>query len=265
MIKIVVIDRDLLTHQIVQVLVPFPCRVISVSSKENVRTEINRHSPDTIFIRTNEDESESLELLKSLHEEKPYIPIILLHPKPDYRLAMSAIKQGAYHFLCVPQDFPELPAIVHGLARLIIKNSLTSVNEKSEELACIIGQSQSCRKLKKEIAAAAPCDFSVLILGETGSGKELVAQTLHSLSLRNKAPFVPINCAAIPNELMETELFGSRRGAFTGAVDRVGFFEKSHGGTLFLCPWTGTGLLRGYGAEDESVRFMASEFGYAGI
>jgi DNA-binding NtrC family response regulator len=234
MIKIVVIDKDLLTHQIVEVLVPFPCSIISVSKKQDINSEINRHLPDTIFIRTEDDESESLQLLEKLHEEKPHIPIIMLHPKPDYRFAMSAIKHGAYHFLCIPHDFQELPSIIHGLARLILKNSLSGVNENSEELNRIKGESACCSKLKKEIAAAAPSEIPVLILGETGTGKELVAQALHDLSHRNKGPFVPINCAAIPNDLLETELFGCRRGAFTGAVDRLGFFEKSHQGTLFL-------------------------------
>ena len=223
-----------MTHKIVEVLVPFPCRIISISAGQNVKTEINRHIPDTILIRTEEDESESLQLLKKLHEDKPHIPIIMLHPKPDYRFAVSAIKHGAYHFLCVPHDFQELPAIIHGLARLIIKNSVSGVGEYSEELNRIIGESPCCRRLKKEIVTAAATEIPVLILGETGTGKELVAQALHDLSPRNRNAFIPINCASIPNDLLETELFGCRRGAFTGAVDRPGFFEKSHGGTLFL-------------------------------
>lgn len=223
-----------MTHKIVEVLVPFPCHIISVSHRQNVSAEINRHGPDTIFIRTDEDESESLHLLKKLHEDKPHIPVIMLHPRPDYRFAMAAIKNGAYHFLCVPHDFQELPSIIHGLARLIIKNSIAAVNEYSEELNRIIGDSPGCRKLKKEISTAAATDIPVLILGETGTGKEMVAQALHALSPRSNRPFVPINCASIPNDLLETELFGCRRGAFTGAVDRPGFFEKSHGGTLFL-------------------------------
>lgn len=175
-----------------------------------------------------------LQLQRELSRTDVHIPIIFLTGHGDIPMSVRAIKEGALEFLTKPFD-PEdlLEAIQQGM--LAREYTGLTASETSPHPGEIVGVSSAYRALRKRIEMVAPTDSTVLILGETGSGKELVAQEIHKTSRRKGQPLVRVNCASIPKELFESEFFGHVRGAFTGAIkDRVGRFEAANGGTLFL-------------------------------
>jgi DNA-binding NtrC family response regulator len=146
---------------------------------------------------------------------------------------VQALKNGAVNYLVKPYGVEDLKkAIVDALQYKI--PSLPFSQDGDEELEQFIGVSTTIKEIKNLLLTYAPSDSPVLLMGESGTGKEIAAHLIHSLSPRGKGPFVPINCGAIPATLLETELFGSMKGAYTGAVTREGSFERASGGTLFL-------------------------------
>ncbi len=179
------------------------------------------------------------EFLAKLHNQWPDLPALMLTAYATPKLAVEAIKAGAMDYLSKPFAPEEL---LHAVARcaeryrLLQENaSLRSRANETFNLDQIVGESQKMRELRKLIQTVAPTDARVLILGESGTGKELVAGALHSLSRRHAANYVRINCAAIPETLLESELFGHEKGAFTGALkQKPGRVEEADGGTIFL-------------------------------
>src|SRR5207248_8483058 len=150
--------------------------------------------------------------------------------------AVRATRLGAYDFLEKPLSLERvLLTVNHALADRKLRDQVRDLRRQFALEELLIGESEPMKKLDQQIRSAAPTASRVLITGENGSGKEIVARTLHRLSARADQPFVDVNCAAIPEELIESELFGHRKGAFTGAIDdRKGKFELADGGTLFL-------------------------------
>ncbi|MCO4785415.1 sigma-54-dependent transcriptional regulator [Marinomonas atlantica] len=181
-----------------------------------------------------------LELMKVTHERIPDLPVILITGHGDIDMAIQAMRDGAYDFIekpFVPERLVETLLRACDKRRLMMENHRlqTDIAARSGLDAKIIGISPAIQRMKRELIAAADMDTNVIIYGETGSGKELVAQSLHEFSERKQKPFVPINCGAIPEHLIESELFGHEAGAFTGAAKRrIGKFEHADGGTLFL-------------------------------
>jgi len=180
-----------------------------------------------------------MELLRALKDQLSDITLILLTAQGTVETAVEAIKEGAYDYLNKPVD----PQRLHILLRKAVErqDTLREVRHLRRQLreagtfGRIVGNSPSIRSIYRVIEQAAPTLASVLISGESGTGKELIAQTVHELSPRSSFPFVAINCAAIPETLLESEIFGHEKGAFTGAHDRrTGVFELAHRGTLFL-------------------------------
>lgn len=177
-----------------------------------------------------------LDVVRRLHAAQPARPIILMTAHGTTETAIEATKLGAYDYLLKPFEMEELIDLV--------SQAVTSSRQASTRVElgggpgakeAIIGQSRAMQAIYKEIGRIAPRPVSVLIRGETGTGKELIARALHQHSDRARGPFVAVNCAAIPETLLESELFGHERGAFTGAVERrIGRFEQAAGGTLFL-------------------------------
>ena len=182
---------------------------------------------------------DGLSLLKALKDDVDQLKVILLTAQGSVETAVEALKDGAADYLTKPVDTPKLKLLLERFAELNAQKRENEVlrrqlREKGS-FGRIVGHSPKMRKIYQVIEQAAPTPASVLIIGESGTGKELVAQTIHQLSSRADAPFVAINCAAIPETLLESEIFGHERGAFTGAVDRrAGCFELADRGTLFL-------------------------------
>ena len=179
---------------------------------------------------------DGIEVLEKAQKIKPEIPFIMISGHGDLDQAVSAMKLGAFDYISKPPDLNRLlTAIKNALDKknLVVENKI--LKKKVSKRYEMIGQSEAITKIKTIIDKVAPTDARVLITGDNGTGKELVAHWLHEKSTRYKAPLIEVNCAAIPSELIESELFGHVKGSFTGAnKDRAGKFEAATGGTLFL-------------------------------
>jgi two-component system, NtrC family, response regulator AtoC len=173
-----------------------------------------------------------LELLGRLQQNGGAPPVVLLTTQPSMDLAMEAIGQGAHDVLPKPIPRGRVREILLGIEEV---KRLRPLPAAAPDEATIVGSSGGMMAVFKSMARASTSDATVLVLGESGTGKEMVARVLHSRSRRARGPFVAINCAAIPENLLESELFGHEKGAFTGAIGRrIGRFERASGGTLFL-------------------------------
>ena len=182
---------------------------------------------------------DGLALLKALRVELPASTVIVLTGHATIETAVAAMRDGAYDYLTKPVDLRRLRALVDkALEQSEVLREVTLLRrqlDSTQAMGTLIGASAPMQEIYKTIEQAATTSAPVLISGESGTGKELAARTIHSLSVRGKGPFVAINCGAIPETLLESELFGHERGAFTGAVERrAGYFELADGGTLFL-------------------------------
>ena len=182
---------------------------------------------------------EGLDIVTALHSDKPQLPVILMTGKPTTATTIEAMKLGAYDSIIKSRiNWDEFKAQIKKAAeisRLQIEPAQAGTEALSEGEFQIIGNSPIMHEVYKQIGLLAAAPVTVLIRGETGTGKELVAHALHEHSPRNHGPFVPVNCAAIPENLLESELFGHEAGAFTGAIkQKIGRFEEAHGGTIFL-------------------------------
>ncbi|ADQ83020.1 sigma-54-dependent transcriptional regulator [Riemerella anatipestifer] len=183
------------------------------------------------------------ELLQKALEIKPDTAFVMISAHGDINTAVQCLKQGAYDFIEKPIDLNRLITSVRNTlerkelktSNQILKKENTQLKKKVNKKYQMIGSSEALKKIQNMIDKVAPSDARVLITGPNGAGKELVAHALHSQSERSKGPMVEVNCAAIPSELIESELFGHMKGSFTGAVkDKSGKFEQANGGTIFL-------------------------------
>jgi two-component system, NtrC family, nitrogen regulation response regulator NtrX len=179
---------------------------------------------------------DGIEFLDRAREVNPDVPVIMISGHGTIETAVEAVKKGAYDYISKP---PDLNRMLITIRNATDKTSLVTetkvLRRKVGRVDEMIGDSPAIAKIKDTIEKVAPTDARVLITGENGVGKELVARWLHEKSNRNKFPIVEVNCAAIPTELIESELFGHEKGSFTSAVkQRIGKFEQAHGGTLFL-------------------------------
>ena len=177
-----------------------------------------------------------MELVQSLHDARPRLPVILMTAHGTTDTAIEATKLGAYDYLLKPFEMPDLLALVE---KAVTHNRVMlepiDISEVSPGHSAIVGKSRAMQEIYKEIGRVAGKPTTVLIRGETGTGKELVARAIYQHSDRANKPFITVNCAAIPETLLESELFGHEKGAFTGAdIRRIGRFEQAHQGTIFL-------------------------------
>ena len=179
---------------------------------------------------------DGIEVLQAAKQNGIHIPFIMLTGHGNIETAVEAMKLGAYDFISKPPDLNRLlTAVNHAIENKTLRKENLNLKRKVAQKYTIIGESELVAKMKEMISVVAPTDARVLITGENGTGKELVAHQLHQQSERNTENFIEVNCAAIPSELIESELFGHVKGAFTSAVkDRSGKFEAANKGTLFL-------------------------------
>ena len=193
-------------------------------------------SPDVVFLDVKMPGMDGLEVLTRMRKLDARTPVIMISGHGNIDTAVEATRRGAFDFLEKPLDSARLFVTLRNALDLHgLKRSVASLQTEVESRYEIVGSSPRIRDMLKRIEKVAPTRARVLITGENGTGKELVARAIHRLSDRHDRPFVEVNCAAIPSELIESELFGHRKGSFTGAVaDRAGKFEQADGGTLFL-------------------------------
>jgi|TARA_B110000091_G_scaffold213843_1_gene264690 DNA-binding NtrC family response regulator len=181
---------------------------------------------------------DGLEFLEMAFESRPDLNVIMISGHGNIETAVEAIKKGAYDYLAKPLDLNRLLVIVrNGLEKEKLVKETQTLRKKVQSFkgGSIIGESNAIKEVHEMIAKVAPTSARVLITGSNGSGKELVAREIHNKSRRKKLPFVEVNCAAIPSELIESELFGHEKGAFTSAIKtKKGKFEQAQNGTLFL-------------------------------
>jgi nitrogen regulation protein NR(I) len=177
-----------------------------------------------------------LELVRELHIARPRLPILMMTAHGTTETAIEATQSGAYDYLLKPFEMPELLKLVdQAVAASRLMSEPVQIGATGHARSAIVGNSRAMQSIYKEIGRIASKPVSVLIRGETGTGKELIARAIYQHSDRANAPFVAINCAAIPETLLESELFGHERGAFTGAESRrIGRFEQADHGTIFL-------------------------------
>ncbi|HEX8851400.1 MAG TPA: sigma-54 dependent transcriptional regulator [Gemmatimonadaceae bacterium] len=198
--------------------------------------EYGRFAPDLVFMDVKMAGIDGLEALKRLREQDPRAVVVMISGHGTIQTAVEATQLGAYDFLEKPLDTDRiLVTLRNALQHLELRDEVRSLREQVKSRFEIVGASYAIKALTDRIEKVAGTPARVLITGENGTGKELVARAIHNQSPRAKKPLVEVNCAAIPAELIESELFGHMKGSFTGAVsDRAGKFEQADGGTLFL-------------------------------
>ena len=195
-----------------------------------------RHSrPDAVLSDIRMPGTDGIDLLRMLGEEHPDIPVIIMTAHSDLDSAVAAYDSGAFEYLPKPFDIEEAVAQVSRALRHSVQNRGDETPQSGQETPEIIGEAPAMQEVFRAIGRLARSNITVLINGESGSGKELVARALHRHSPRAAKPFIALNMAAIPRDVLDSELFGHERGAFTGATERrYGRFEQANGGTLFL-------------------------------
>jgi two-component system nitrogen regulation response regulator NtrX len=210
--------------------------VDAVDSGEACVDRLSRSAYDVIVLDIWLPGMDGLATLAKLRERRVDAPVVMISGHGNIESAVRAIKLGAYDFVEKPLSLEKTVLVIGNAVRQrMLEAENRALRETVDRRLSMVGESYAMAQLREQIAMAAPTNGRVLIFGENGTGKELVARSIHAMSRRRLAPFVELNCAAIPEELIESELFGHMKGSFTGAVaDRRGKFELAGGGTLFL-------------------------------
>ncbi len=222
-------------------------RILSASTAREGIALVQEHRPEAVILDVRLPDMSGLDAVAQIREIDPLLPIVVITAFATTDTAIEAIKRGAFEYLLKPVELGQLRDVVAQALNVSRLRHVPAVFEETpphEKVDRIVGRSAAMQAVYKAIGRVAPLDVTVLILGESGTGKELVARALYHHSGRNRGPFLALNCAAIPDALLESELFGHERGAFTGADRRrIGKFEQAHRGT-HLSPPTQAKLLR---------------------
>jgi len=210
--------------------------VVEASSGGEGLALAEREAPDLVFLDVKMPGMDGLDVLQRLQASRESMPVVVISGHATKEEVANSIKRGAIDFIEKPLGSDRiLVTVKNALEHERLRDENRSLKRAAEARHQMVGESPALRHVWDAIKRAAPTNATVLLLGESGVGKELVARSIHRNSLRSRDRFVQVNCAAIPEELIESELFGHVRGAFTGAVaDRRGKFEAAHGGTIFL-------------------------------
>jgi DNA-binding NtrC family response regulator len=215
------------------------CETLGVASGEDALSKFQEFNPNIILADVELPGMNGLDLLRHLSEEIQRIPVIIITGRGSDERVVQAIEAGAFWYIEKPLKPPILRALIdRALGRVHDQQAVAALTRQLRDagkLGMLVGSSTIMKEVMHQVEMAAPSVASVLITGETGTGKEVVARSIHMLSPRGDRPFVAINCSAIPESLMESEIFGHERGAFTGAAERrIGCFELANDGTLLL-------------------------------
>ena len=209
---------------------------ITAGNVKDAIVSIKKYQPDLCLTDMRLPDGSGIDIVYYIQREYPQIPVAVITAYGNMETAVQALKAGAYDFVSKPVDLQKLRDLIENSLKLSKTPPAPKNTQKTiEQTYTIIGESPAMQKLKNTIAKLARSQAPVYIHGESGSGKELVAKQIHLLGNRHDAKFVPVNCGAIPENLMESEFFGHKKGSFTGAnVDKIGLFQAAHRGTLFL-------------------------------
>lgn len=242
MTKVLVIDDDKPIRRTLSEILSFENYTVETAENGHEGLKLlSKNTYDVVFCDIKMPQMDGLEVLDKAIQKGVETPFVMISGHGNIQTAVSSLKKGAFDFIEKPLDLNILLKVIKeavSRAKLIVqsksivkKKSIKSVSLKTD----IVGESEPILKIKSIISKVASSDARVLITGANGSGKELVAKSVHDNSARSKGPFIDVNCAAIPSELIESELFGHEKGAFTGATSiKKGKFELANGGTLFL-------------------------------
>ncbi|MFQ5895100.1 MAG: sigma-54-dependent transcriptional regulator, partial [Nitrospinota bacterium] len=234
---LVIDDKPTVAEIIARILEDFSPRVVQAADGEEGLRRFEGARPDVVFLDLRLPGPDGFSVLRQMKEVDPAVPVIMISGDGDIPAAVEAMRLGALDFLPKPFDAERLRS---ALRRAMARGSLwrevhAPIGQGGSDLASLMGGSKSIRRLCQEVERVAPTSLSVLIQGETGTGKELVARAIHGRSLVREGPFLAVDCGAIAESLFESELFGHTKGAFTGAhVAKEGLFARAAGGTLFL-------------------------------
>jgi two-component system, NtrC family, response regulator AtoC len=238
---ILIADDDVVSCQLfAETLESEGFQVEQATSGEVALSRLHEETPDLLIIDVRMPGTSGLEVTRIVHEKYPWLPIIVMTAFGSIETAVEAIHEGAFDFISKPMNLAELKKTVsRALAQRALQRRAETGNggdeENPQQLGKIIGKSPAMVEVYKTVARVAPTKSTVLILGESGTGKELIARAIHQHSPRANRPFVAVDCGALTETILESELFGHVRGAFTGALaDKKGVFEEAQGGTCFL-------------------------------
>ncbi len=237
--KVLIVDDELGTRESLKMILKKDYEVFLAKDAEEAFAKIKEHSPDLVLLDILLPDLDGLKVLERIKQSDPESVVIMITATKTVKTAVEAMKLGAHDYITKPFDLDELRLIV---SRSISTKALKEENkrlweeiDKSYSFGNIIGKSKGMREIYKMIRQIANSKSTVLIMGESGTGKELISRAIHYNSHRKNYPFITINCAAIPETLIESELFGHEKGAFTDAIrTKKGLFEEADGGTLFL-------------------------------
>ncbi|MBN2353468.1 MAG: sigma-54-dependent Fis family transcriptional regulator [Spirochaetales bacterium] len=234
MISVLYIDDDVPAHKTMKMLLADEYRILSAYTGEQGLEVTATERPDVVLLDLNLPGINGIEVMKRIAAGPIAPPVIMISAQGDAASVVEAMQSGAVDYIVKPYDVRKLTGTIIQAHANAFQFRLGASPGSSSALDAIIGESAGIRRVKDLVAKCAASHAPVLISGKSGTGKELVATALHRLSPRAEGPFVVLNCGAIPLTLIETELFGSERGAFTDARSRPGNFERADGGTLFL-------------------------------
>lgn len=210
--------------------------VYEASSITDANKLINKHYFDIAIIDLRLSDGSGIEILKSIKEQNPETMVLIITAFASTETAIAAMKLGAYDYVTKPFNLDEIRIVLKNIKeKIILQKRVKELQQYADEYQDIIGKSEAMKRVFNLIDKIAPFDTSVLITGESGTGKELVAKAIHNESIRSDKSFIAINCASLPAELLESELFGYTKGAFTGAyASKRGLIDEANRGTLFL-------------------------------
>jgi two-component system, NtrC family, nitrogen regulation response regulator NtrX len=239
MAKILVCDdHEAIRRSLAQILELENHEVLEAVDGVDAMVKVKQSNPDVIIMDIRMGRMDGMEALEKIQMVASDIPIIMISGHGDIEVAVECVKKGAFDFIAKPLDMHRLQITVRNALdrnNLVVKNKSLNRRVSQGKVQEMIGSSEAMVTLKEKIKRVATHDTKVLITGPNGAGKELVARSIHLQSPRNEKPLIEVNCAAIPSELIESELFGHMKGSFTGAFkDYAGKFEQANGGTLFL-------------------------------